>query len=101
MWIRSNSGRLVRSLDTAMAGEFDPKAFKARLKEKLFTETRSMMRKIMGEITKLIKENQPAPLTGPVDLDTELPMRNREENDVTVLVDPIGGRNMGQTENAE
>ena len=40
-----------------MAGGFDPKTFKAQLKEEVFTETRSMMREIMGEITKLIKES--------------------------------------------
>ena len=49
----------------------------------------------MGEITKLIKENQPAPLTGPIDLDIELPVRNREEDNVTVLADPVGRRNVG------
>ena len=84
-----------------MAGEFDPEAFKAQLKEDLLAENRLMMRKMMGEIIKLIKENQPAPPTGPVDLDTELPVREREEDDVTVLADPIGQRNMGQAENAE
>ena len=39
-----------------MAGGFDPEAFKVQLKEKLFAETRSMMREIMGEITKMIKK---------------------------------------------
>ena len=49
----------------------------------------------MREITKLIKENQPAPPTGPIDLDTELLMREREEDNVIVLADLIGRRNMG------
>ena len=40
-----------------MAGGFDLEAFKAQLKEEVFAETRSMMREIMREITKLIKEN--------------------------------------------
>ena len=48
----------------------------------------------MGEIIKLIKENQPAPPTSPVNLDTELPVREREEDNVTVLADPISRRNM-------
>ena len=52
-----------------MAGEFDPEAFKAQLKEELLAEKWLMMRELMGEIIKLIKENQPAPPTGPVDLD--------------------------------
>ena len=60
-----------------------------------------MMRKIKGEITKLIKENQPAPPTGLVDLDTELPARDREEDDVTVLADLVGRRNMDQVEEGE
>ena len=55
----------------------------------------------MGEMIKLIKESQPTPPIGPVDLDTELPVREREEDDVTVLADPIGQRNIGQAENAE
>ena len=49
----------------------------------------------MGEITQLIEENRPAPPIGPVDLDTEPPVRDREEDDVTVLADPIGWRNEG------
>ena len=72
-----------------MAGEFDLEAFKAQLKEELLAENRLMMGELMGEIIKLIKENQPAPPTSPVDLDTELPVREREEDDVTVLADPI------------
>ena len=53
----------------------------------------------MGEIIKLIKENQPAPPTNSVDLDTELPVKEREKDDVIVLADPIGRKNMGQAEN--
>ena len=55
----------------------------------------------MREITKLIKESQPTPPFGPVDLDTELPVRERDEDDVTVLADPISQRNKGQAENVE
>ena len=55
----------------------------------------------MGEIIKLIVENWLAPLTSPVDLGTELPVRDREKDDVTVLVEPVGQRNMGQVENAK
>ena len=84
-----------------MASEFDPKAFKAQLKEEIATETRSMMREMIGEINKLIKENQPAPPTSPVDLNTKLPVREREEDDVTVLADPEGRRNMGQIEDVK
>ena len=84
-----------------MAGGFDPEVFKAQLKEELFTENRLMMGELMGEIIKLIKENQPVPPTSLVDLDTELPVREKEEDDVTVLADPISRRNMGQAENVE
>ena len=62
-----------------MVGGFDHEAFKAQLKEEVFAETRSMMKEMMGEITKLIKENQPAPPAGPVDMDTELPVRDRKK----------------------
>ena len=55
----------------------------------------------MGEITKLIKENQPVPPTSLVDLVTELPLRERKEDNMTVLVDLVGWRNMGQTEEVE
>ena len=84
-----------------MAGGFDPEAFKAQLKEELLAENRLMMRELMKKVIKLIKENQPTPPTGQVDLDTELPVREREEDDVTVLADPIGQRNVGQAENVE
>ena len=55
----------------------------------------------MGEVIKLIKENQPAPSTSLVNLNTELPVREREEDNVTVLAEPVGQRNMGQAENVE
>ena len=60
-----------------------------------------MIREMMGEITKLIKENQPVPPTGLVDLDTELLVRDRKEGDVTVLADLIGQRNVGQVGEGE
>ena len=79
----------------------DHEAFKTQLKKEVFAETRSMMREMMGEITKLNKENQPALPTGPVGLDTELPVRNREEDDMTVLADLVGRKNMVQTGDVE
>ena len=84
-----------------MSGRFDPEVFKVQLKEEILAENRLMMRKLMGEVIKLIKENQPAPSTSPVNLNTELPMRERKEDDVMVLADPIGQRNMGQAEEVE
>ena len=77
-----------------MTGGFDPEVFKAQLKGEILAENRLMMGELMGEIIKLIKENQPAPPTSLVDLDTELPVREKEEDDVTVLADPISRRNM-------
>ena len=84
-----------------MSGGFDPEVFKAQLKEEILAENRLMIKEMMREITKLIEENLPAPPTSPVDMDTELPVREREEDDVTVLADPIDQRNMGQAENAK
>ena len=60
-----------------------------------------MMKEMMGEIIKLIKENQPAPPTSLVDLDTELPVRNRKEDDMTVLADLVGRKNIVQIGNME
>ena len=84
-----------------MTGGFDPEAFKAQLKEELLAENRLMMKELMGEIIKLIKENLHTPPIGLIDLDTELPVREREEDDVTVLANPIGWKNVGQAENGE
>ena len=36
-----------------------------------------------------------------VDLDVEIPIKEREEDDVIVLADPVGRRNVGQAENAK
>ena len=80
-----------------MAGEFDLEAFKAQL----LAENRKMVKELMGEMIKLIEGSQSAPPTGPVDIGTELLVREREKNEVTVLADPIGRRNMGRAENIE
>ena len=84
-----------------MAGGFDLEVFKAQLKEEILAENRLMMRELMGEVIKLIKENQPAPSTSLVNLNTELPVRERKEDNVTMLAEPVGQRNVGQAENAE
>ena len=39
--------------------------------------------------------------TNPVDLDVEIPIRERDENNVTVLADPVGEKKMGQIEDVE
>ena len=84
-----------------MASGFDPEIFKAQLKEEILAENRLMMRELMEEVIKLIKENQPAPSTSPVNLNTKLPVREMEEDNVTVLAEPVGQRNVGQAENAK
>ena len=53
-----------------MSGRFDPEAFKAQLKEEMYTENKAMMKELLGEMTKLFKEKQPAQCSGPIDLDT-------------------------------
>ena len=70
-----------------MSGEFDLKTFKAQLKEEMYTENNAMMKELLGEMTKLFKEKQPAQSSGPIDLDAELPVREREEDEVIVLAD--------------
>ena len=84
-----------------MAGGFDPEVFKAQLKEEILVENRLMMKKMMREITMLIKESQPTPPIGLIDLDTKLLVREREEDDATVLAEPIGQRNIGQAKEVE
>ena len=80
-----------------MAGEFDLEAFKAQL----LAENRKMVKELMGEMIKLIEGSQSAPPTGPVDIGTELPVRERKKDEVTVLANPIGRRNVGRAENIE
>ena len=84
-----------------MASGFDLEAFKAELKEELLAENRKMIKELMGEMIKMIKGSQPTPPTGLVDLGTELLVREREEDNVTVLAEPVGQRNVGQAENAK
>ena len=100
-WARADSGRLFRKSDTTMSGGFDPKTFKAQLKEEMYTENKAMMKELLGELTKFFKEKQPAQPSGPVDLDAELPVREREEDEVTVLADPMRHRNANQPEGAK
>ena len=83
------------SQKSRMTGGFDLEAFKAELKEELLVENQKMMKELMGEMIKLIQGSQPIPPTDPVDLGTKLPVREREKNEVTVLADPIGRRNVG------
>ena len=98
---RCDSGRLVRKSDTTMSGEFNPKAFKAQLKEELYTENRAMMKELLGEVTKMLREKQLVQSSDPVDLHAEIPIREREEDEVMVLADPARQRNVGPTENVE
>ena len=67
----------------------------------MYTENKAMMKELLGEMTKLFKEKQPAQSSGPIDLDAELPVREREEDEVTVLADPMRHRNADQPEGAE
>ena len=48
-----------------------------------------MMKELLGEMTKLFREKQPEQSSDPVDLHAEIPVREKEEDEVTVLADPI------------
>ena len=100
-WTRVDSGRLFRKSDITMSGEFYPEAFKAQLKEEIYTENKAMMKELLGEITKFLREKQPVQSSDLVDLHTEILIREREEDEVTVLVDPIRQKNVGPIENVE
>ena len=80
-----------------MAGGFDPEAFKAQLKDELVNENKAMMREMMGEMAKMMRDLKPEQLVDPIDLDAEIPMRERAEDEVTVLADLERQRNVNQT----
>ena len=84
-----------------MSGEFDPEAFKAQLKEELYNKNKSMMKELLGEMTKIFRKKQLAQSSDPVDLHAEILIREREEDEVTVLADPSRRRNASQTKNME
>ena len=84
-----------------MSRGFDPETFKAQLKEEIYTKSKAMMKELLGEMTKLFKEKQPVQPSGPIDLDAEPPVREREEDEVTVLADPMRRKNVDQPEGAE
>ena len=84
-----------------MSGGFDPEAFKAQLKEEMYTENKAMMKELLGEMTKLLKDKQPAQSSTPINLDEELQVREREEDEVTVLADPVRHINMDQPKGVE
>ena len=100
-WARADSSRLFRKSDSVILGGFDPEAFKAQLKEEMYTDNKAIMKELLGEMTKLLKDKQPAQLSTPIDLDAELPVREREEDEVIVLANPMRHRNMDQPEGAE
>ena len=84
-----------------MSGGFDPEAFKVQLKEKMYTENKAMMKELLGEMTKLLKDKQPVQSSAPIDMDIELPVREGEENEVIVLADPMRRGNLDQLESAK
>ena len=77
-WARADSGRLFRKSDSTISRRFYPEAFKAQLKEEMYTDNKAIMKELLGEMTKLLKDKQPAQSSAPVDLDAELPVRERE-----------------------
>ena len=76
-----------------MAGGFDPEAFKAQLKDELVIENKAMMREMMGEMARMMRELKPEQPVDPVNLDEEIPARERAEDEVIVLADPKRQRN--------
>ena len=53
-----------------------------------------MMKELLGEMTKMFKDKQPAQSSIPVDLHTKIPFRDREEDEVTVLAELPRQRNV-------
>lgn len=56
VWVRFESGQLVKKLGTTMSRGFDAEAFKAQLKEELLAKNRLIIREILGEMAKIMKD---------------------------------------------
>ena len=59
------------------------------------------MREMMGEMAKMMRDLKPEQPMNPINLDDEIPVRERAEDEVTVLADPERQRNVNQPENVE
>ena len=60
-----------------------------------------MMREMMGEMARMMRELKPEQPMGPINLDDEILARERAEDEVTVLADPERQRNVNQPETVE
>ena len=67
----------------------------------MYTENKAMMKELLEGMTKLFREKQPEQSSDPVDLHAEIPVRERKEDEVTVLADPIKQKNVGLLESVE
>ena len=84
-----------------MAGSsFDLEAFKAQMKEELLAANRLMMKEAMEEMAKMMKGKQLEQPTTPIDLDDEIPIRERVEEEIAVA-DPGKKKDVVQAESVE
>ena len=85
-----------------MAGNsIDLEAFKAQMKEELLVANRLMMKEAMEEMDKMMKGKQPEQPAAPIDLDEEIPIRERVEEEITIVADLGKKKDVVQTENVE
>ena len=85
-----------------MAGSsFDIEAFKAQMKEELLAANSLMMKEAMEEMAKIMKGKQPEQPTAPIDLDDEIPIRERVEEEIAIVADSGKKKDVVQAESVE
>ena len=67
----------------------------------MLASNRLMMKEVMEEIAKMVKGKQPEQPTAPIDLDDEIPVRERVEEEIAVIADLEKKKGVVQTENLE
>ena len=60
-----------------------------------------MMKEAMEEMAKMMKGKQPEQPTTPIDLDDEIPIRERVEEEIAVVADPGKKKDVVQAESVE
>ena len=81
-----------------MAGSsFDVEAFKAEM----MAANQLMIKGAMEEITKMLKGKQPEQPAAPIDLDDEIPVKERVEEEITVIANPEKKKGVTQAESGE
>ena len=76
---------------------FDVEAFKAEM----LAANQLMIKGAMEEIAKMLKGKQPEQPTAPIDLDDEIPIKERVEEEIAVIANPEKKKGVVQAESGE